>query len=109
MRRLAVNMNGTLAGILSEEAAGRSYKFEYDSDYMASCNIPVSVTLPRNKKSYESNRLFPFFANWIPEGANRRLICRARHLDERDLFGILYTMAGCDCVGAVSLRRIEDD
>ena len=109
MRRLAVYINGTLVGILSEEAAGLSYRFEYDSDYMASCDIPVSVTLPLNKNSYESNGLFPFFANWIPEGANRRLICRERHLDERDLFGILYTMAGCDCVGAVSLRRIEDD
>ena len=43
----------------------------------------------------------------VPEGANRRMICRALQIDEDDIFGILSAMAGKDIIGSVGLKRIE--
>ena len=67
---------------------------------------PISVSLPKRKEAYESVRLFPLFSNMLPEGANRRIICRAFRIDEKDLFGILTAMAGKDFIGAVHVKCI---
>ena len=100
--------NGWPAGLLTERFPGKSYVFEYDKAYLYSGMNPVSVTLPLRENPYESEKLFPFFANMIPEGANRKMICRARRIDENDLFGILEAMADSDTIGSVSVRRIEE-
>ena len=52
--------------------------------------------------------ILPFFANMVPEGANRRMICRSHRIDEDDFFGLLTVMAGKDCIGAVNLRLTEE-
>ena len=51
----------------------------------------------------------PFFSNMVPEGANRRVICRSLRIDENDFFGILEAMADKDFIGAVNIRRINND
>lgn len=53
--------------------------------------------------------MFPFFSNMLPEGANRRIICRSLRIDEDDSFGLLEAMADKDFIGAVSVRRIYND
>lgn len=36
----------------------------------------ISAILSKQEEAYESDSLFPFFSNMIPEGANRGVICR---------------------------------
>ena len=106
MRQLGVYNNEILAGVLTEQAPGRGYVFAYDSAYLTSGAAPVSVTLPLQSAPYESESLFPFFVNLLPEGANRTIICRKYRIDEKDLFGLLTVMSGRDFIGAVSVRPL---
>lgn len=105
MRQLDVFMNDTLAGRLTEATPGRGYTFAYNAAYLASQLPAVSVTLPKREEPYESEYLFPFFSNMLPEGMNRRVICRDRRVDEDDFFGLLMAMAGADFIGAVNVRK----
>ncbi len=109
MRQLAVYFNDSKAGILVEKNPGRGYTFTYDRDYLSSELPPISVNLPKRDEPYKSQWLFPLFTNMLPEGGNRRVICRVQRLDERDFFGLLTVMAGADFIGAVNVRRIEDE
>ena len=106
MRQLGVYNNGVLAGVLTEEVPGKGYVFTYSRDYLASGGTPVSVTLPLQSAPYESESLFPFFVNMLPEGANRAIICRKFRLDEEDYFGLLMVMSGRDFIGAISVQSI---
>jgi serine/threonine-protein kinase HipA len=109
MRQLYVYFNDTKAGLLTELHPGRGYVFRYDADYLRSSLPAISVTLPKRAEPYEAEYLFPLFTNMIPEGGNRRIICRDLHIDERDFFGILSAMAGADFIGAVNVRKIHDE
>ena len=108
MRQVDVYVNDRKAGVLTEMHPGAGYSFKYDSDYLASVAPSVSVTLSKKKDSYESSNLFPFFANMLPEGANRKVICRAYRIDEHDLFGLLTAMAGKDFIGGVHIKAIAE-
>lgn len=107
MRQLSVYYNNTKAGILTEQYPGRGYEFRYDPAYLLSGGKSISVTLPRNKEIFESESLFPFFSNMLPEGANRSIICRRLRIDEKDFFGLLSAMAGKDFIGAVHIKAIQ--
>lgn len=109
MRQLAVYYNDVRAGVLTECNPGLGYVFEYDPDYVGADLPPVSVTLPKRSEPYEAERLFPFFSNMLPEGANRRVICRSLRIDESDLFALLAAMSGKDFIGAVNIRRLSDE
>lgn len=61
MRQLDVYLNDIKAGVLTELNPGRGYTFIYEAEYLASDLPPVSATLPKAKKSYKSDTLFPFF------------------------------------------------
>ena len=101
MRQLGVYNNDVLAGVLKEETPGRGYVFAYSPDYLSS-----KGTLPLQSAPYESESLFPFFANLLPEGANRTVICRKFRIDKEDLFGLLSAMSGKDFIGSVNVRAI---
>ena len=90
--------------MLAEQLPGKDYVYFYDDAYLASDHPAISVTLPKRKEPYTSSRLFPFFANMLPEGMNRKVICRSLRVDERDLFGLLSAMAGKDFIGGVHLE-----
>lgn len=109
MRELAVYFNDIEAGRLTEQFPGRGYSFQYKEEYLNSSLPPISVTLPKQSMAYNSEYLFPFFSNMLPEGSNRRVICRSQKIDENDLFGLLVTMADKDFIGAVNVRRIKND
>lgn len=104
MRQLKVYYNNTKAGVLTEINPGLGYIFEYDFEYLSSELPPISVTLPKREKAYESDLLFPFFTNMIPEGTNRSVVCRTLRIDEQDFFGILSAMANMDFIGAINIR-----
>ncbi len=107
MRQLAVYQNDRLAGILTELRPGEGYIFSYDSNYLLRGGPSVSVTLPKRENSYEAEKLFPFFTNMLPEGANRKAICRALKIDEEDFFGMLAAMADKDFIGSVNIRTVK--
>lgn len=83
MRKLAVYYNDTEAGILTEQYPGAGYTFQYNEEYLNS--------------------------TMLPEGANRRGICRSQRIDENDFFGLLKAMADKDFIGAVNVRRMDND
>lgn len=109
MRKLAVYFNDTEAGILIEEYPGAEYTFQYKEEYLNSNLPPISVNLPKRSTPYKSEYLFPFFTNMLPEGANRRIICRSLRIDEKDFFGLLDAMADKDFIGAVNVRKTNND
>ena len=104
MKKLLVYYNDTKAGVLTELNPGGGYIFKYVPEYLSSGLPPVSATLPKREDTFESDSLFPFFSNMIPEGANRGVICRTLRIDEKDFFGILSAMADKDFIGAVNIR-----
>lgn len=108
MRQLDIMCNDQKAGILTEQFPGKGYRFEYVPEYLKGDNPHISLTLPKKEAPYSSDTLFPFFANLLPEGALRRVVCRQHHVDENDLFGILCAMDGADSVGAVNVKVIVD-
>jgi serine/threonine-protein kinase HipA len=105
MKQLAVFFNDTMAGMLTEQNPGVGYVFKYDEGYLRSDLPPISLTLPKREAAYYSESLFPFFTNMLPEGGNRRVICRSCRIDESDLFSLLYYMSDKDIIGAVNLRK----
>ena len=109
MKQLEVYFNNTKAGILTEEHPGTGYSFQYNKDFLDSPLPPISATLPKRTDAFCSAHLFPFFSNMIPEGANRKVICRSLKIDEQDFFGLLEAMADRDFIGDVNVRRITND
>ena len=109
MKKLVVYFNNTKAGILTEQHPGIGYSFQYCEDYLDSTMPPSPATLPKSAEVFYYEHLIPFFSNMIPEGANRRVICRSLKIDEQDFFGLLEAMADRDFIGAVNVRRITND
>lgn len=107
MRQVDVFTNDIKAGVLTEEKPGWGYTFTYDESYLASQLPAVSINLPKRIEPFYSQHLFPFFSNILPEGSNRRIICRMYHLDEKDIFGLLCAMTGADFIGAVNVRNAQ--
>ena len=107
MRQLDVYVNQQKAGVLIEQRPGEGYSFHYNEAYLASGSPSISVTLSKKHESYESPTLFPFFMNMLPEGANRKVICRTSRVDENDFFGLLAAMAGKDFIGGVHIERVS--
>ena len=108
MRKVYVYYGDMLAGQLTELARG-SYEFVYDDDFMSDRRTPpVSVNLPKSQKVYHADHIFPVFTNMLPEGANRRALCRVKKVDESDFFGMLEMICGMDAIGKFVLKRTEE-
>lgn len=108
MRQLEVYVNDVKAGLLTELNPGKGYTFVYSDEYIASDLPSVSLSLPKKNESYESESLFPFFTNLLPEGANRKVICREKRIDSNDFFGMLMATVGTDMIGSVNFREVEN-
>ncbi|MGM9844440.1 MAG: HipA N-terminal domain-containing protein [Muribaculaceae bacterium] len=109
MRELEVYFNDVKAGLLIERSPSNGYIFKYDDEYLKSEFPAVSVRLPKRQQAYEEKYLFSVFANMLPEGGNRRQLCRYYKIDESDLFGILELMADKDFIGAVNVHKVRND
>ena len=100
MRQCKVYVNGTEAGMLTEEDSGR-YRFTYLAGYAGRA---VCLAMPVRSEAYTSDHLFPFFFNMLSEGANRKMQSQLLHIDENDDFGILLATAQTDTIGAVTIK-----
>ncbi len=107
MRQAKVFYKDKLAGVLTEEDGG--YTFRYEADYLALPEAePVSITLPLRAKSYESKTLFPFFDGLIPEGWLLDVALRNTDISILDRMSLLLLCCK-DCIGAVSVVPITED
>jgi HipA-like protein len=108
MRKAVVFFKGEKAGILIQDDDG-SFNFVYDPYWVTDDRKPaISLTFPKKKEPYQSEFLFPFFFNKLPEGPNKEVVCKLNRIDKRDDFGLLLTTAGYDSIGAVTVRKIEE-
>lgn len=104
MRSIKVYYNDIIAGMLSKLDNGK-YSFRYEDEYFCDKSMPeISITLPKSCQEFVSDSIFPFFTNMLPEGGNRKVICRQFKVDETDFFGMLLAMRGADFIGAINLR-----
>ena len=108
MREAAVFFKGEKAGVLTQ-LDDSSFRFQYDPSWVTDDRKPaISLTLPKTKEPYQSKFLFPFFFNLLPEGSNKRVVCKLNRIDKKDYFGLLMTTAKNDSIGAVTVSKIED-
>ena len=107
MSTAQVLYNGLMAGVLSKSAG--IYRFIYDKNYLTSAGSrPVSLTLPLQEAPYESDVLFPVFANMLSEGANKAMQNRLLKIDENDYFGLLLATTGSDTIGPLTIKQTNE-
>ncbi|SFI99602.1 HipA N-terminal domain-containing protein [Olleya namhaensis] len=107
MRQAEVLYKNNLAGLLTQLDNG-SFVFRYHDTWFNDSSKPsISLTLPKNKQQYESDFLFPFFYNMLPEGSNKQLVCFEFRIDASDNFGLLLTTAKFDTIGAIKIKKVE--
>lgn len=108
MRQAKVMYKNDWAGTLVQQDDG-SFEFSYKNSWLNDSSKPaVSLTLPKQKKLFRSEYLFPFFYNMLPEGANKKVVCYNLRIDEKDDFGILMATAKFDAIGAIRIVKQED-
>ena len=108
MRKVGVYYGDKFAGVLTELASNH-YEFVYDDEFLADKSMPaVSVNLPKTQKVYHADHIFPVFTNMLPEGANRRALCRIKKVDEQDFFGMLEMICDMDCIGNFVLKHVKE-
>lgn len=104
MRQGEIWVNNQLAGILSEDDYG--YHFNYQKGYLQQKKVlPISLTLPLQEKSFQSDNLFPFFDGLIPEGWLLDITHKNWKINPRDRMGLLLTTCR-DCIGNISVIEI---
>ena len=101
MRRAEVFVNDVLAGELVD--TGNGYDFVYDEEYSG---LPVSFTMPLERKEFHFDSFPPFFEGLLPEGERLESLLRREKLDRSDFFGQLV-IVGADLVGTVTIRKIS--
>ena len=106
MRTAEVYRNGERVGLLIKERP-KLFRFIYDVVWFGDSNKPsISLTLPKVKKEFVSDHLFPFFFNMLSEGVNLKLQARRLQIDENDFFSLLLQTATTETIGAVTLKEI---
>lgn len=106
LRKGKVFYKNELAGYITETRDG--YTFQYDHEFLKK-NIPVSVSLPPGEEPYHSKELFAFFKGLLPEGWYLHIVSATQKVDERDSFGLLLASAGGDTIGAVTVKKWDNE
>lgn len=108
MRAAKILFKNMDAGILTQYDDG-TFSFQYHVSWVDDISKPsISLSLPKKYAPYESEFLFPFFYNMLPEGSNKQIICQLNQIDTDDYFGLLLITAKNDAIGAVRVQKITD-
>lgn len=95
------------AGLIWESEG--SFSFQYDKSYLENPVYgAVSRTLPLRKEPYTEKNMIPFFDGLIPEGWLLNIAIKNWKQDARDRMGLLLSVCK-DCIGAVSIEKIENE
>lgn len=109
MKSANVYRNGELAGVLTQHDRN-SYSFEYNNQWFYNPDKPaVSLTLPKTRKIWRADHLFPFFCNLLSEGVNRKLQSKRLKIDEKNYFDLLLATARTDTIGAITLKPADEE
>ncbi len=107
MRQATILYKDRKAGVLIQHDNG-SFTFKYDNLWISDNSKPaISLTFPKKQQEYQSEYLFPFFYNMLPEGSNKELVCKLNRLDSNDYFGLLLTTAKNDNIGAIRVIKTD--
>jgi serine/threonine-protein kinase HipA len=98
---LDVYFNDRKAGEL-EQDENASLTFTYDSDYLTTDTVPLSVSLPMKEEPFNDRIARPFFSGLLPDEGARRRLAAALGISSRNAFGLLEIIGG-ECAGALSL------
>ena len=104
--RVQIEKNGNLidAGIITGTNSSDAF-FSYSDDYIKeSANRAISLSLPKEQKTFTSLQTKNFFEGLLPEGFTRRQIAESIHADTEDYISILREL-GNECLGAI---RVSD-
>ena len=89
---------GEITGTNSKDAC-----FSYSESYLAGReNVPISLSLPLEEKTFDARRTRIFFEGLLPEGFTRRCVAERMHADETDYLSILSSL-GKECLGAIKI------
>lgn len=106
--KLEVVYKGKLkAGELWRDDKGFHFLYE-DAFINDDSTRPISVNMPKSKKLYHAEELFPYFQSILSEGENRKKICKALGIDLSDDWGLLAYTCGEDTIGAITVKKIEE-
>jgi len=106
MRKLSVQIEingcsvyvGDITGNDSNDAC-----FSYGEEYAANPESrPISISLPLERKNFDSKSTRNFFEGLLPEGFTRRCVAEWMHTDENDYLSILAGL-GNECLGAIKI------
>lgn len=107
MRAARVLYKDEEAGILTQLDDG-SFAYQYHADWAIDLNRPsISLTLAKRSEVYLSPYLFAFFFNMLPEGSNKRTVCKHHRIDLDDYFSLLMITAQHDTIGGVRIEKID--
>ncbi len=98
---------GKIIGKISETDDG--FEFRYTPEYSQNPdNKAISFLFPVQEMPFKQKQLFAFFDGLIPEGWLLDIAINNWKLNQRDRMGLL--LATCqDCIGAVSIEKIEEN
>ena len=100
-----VFIKNVFCGVVGETDDG--YFFAYDQQYLQKEGAQsVSLTLPLNKKPFQSKTLFAFFDGLIPEGWLLDLAEKNWKINYKDRMGLLLNCCK-DCIGSVYVEKNE--
>ena len=103
-KKAVVLYNDIVAGYLSK--VNNRYIFRYEENYLNDEKYPsISLSLPKRKEPYESEKLFAFFFGLLAEGDNKEIQCRKLKIDESDHFTRLIKTAAENTIGAITVKE----
>lgn len=95
-------------GKLILSGGGRA-RFCYREEYLSSdAAVPVSVSLPLQKKPFDEEKTKIFFEGLLPEGFTRRSVAAGLRVNENDYVSILAAL-GNECLGALRVSDEDDE
>ena len=104
--RVQIEKNGILmnVGMILGSDSSDAF-FLYNDDFVSDIkNRAISLSLPKEKKSFSPSETKNFFEGLLPEGFARRCVAESIHADSDDYISILRHL-GNECLGAL---RVSD-
>lgn len=108
MRIGYVYYNDNLCGTITQ-SDDNVFIFEYTEAWFEDEHTKsISITMPKTKKRYESNILFPFFDGLIPEGYLLEVALKKYNILSNDRMALLLKTCH-NPIGIVSVREKMND
>ena len=102
-----IYLRNDLAGQL-EKVSSRKFIFRYNKDWITTNKKSIGLNFPIGDKNHESEELFPFFDNLIPEGWLLDYVQGIYKIDGRNRFALLLA-TGRETMGAIRILALDEN